>query len=267
VKKILIQLFRFLGFSVKVTTIPNLEKYKVHSQKSGLLLYDTPTGKYYLPGFVKKDFVANAIKQGELFDSEIIEVAEKFIKPGSSVLDVGANYGQMTVVLSKAIEKAGSGKVYSFEAEPFVGEILKHNIEINGCSNVQTHLNAVYDKAGEELIFPEPDFKQFDSFGSYGLDPTAKAGRKVKTITIDSLNIEEPVCFIKIDIQGADLFALRGAKQTILKHKPAIIFEYEEQFQEAFNTSFQDYVSFVDEIGYRFEKTYMAINFLIVPKD
>ena len=80
-----------------------------------------------------------------------------------------------------------------------------------------------------------------------------------------SLQIKEPISFIKVDIQGCDLFALQGAKETILKNKPAIIFEYEEQFQEEFNTTFNDYVEFVKSINYKFVKTYMDINYLVVP--
>lgn len=266
-KKILIELFSFFGFAVKLTRLKNLNKYKVKSDQLGLLLYNTPTGNYYLPDFVKKDEVANTIKKEEVFDQKIIDVAKKFITQDSSVLDIGADYGQMTIVLSKELSRVGKGKVYSFEAEPFVDSILTKNIQSNACNNVEIHLNTVYDKDGEELVFPEPDFKQFESFGSYGLDPTAKNGRSVKTITINSLKIEEPISFRKIDIQGAVLFALRWAKETILKHKPAIIFEYEEQFQQSFSTSLQDYVSFIDEIGYRFEKTYMEINYLTLPKD
>ena len=48
--------------------------------------------------------------------------------------------------------------------------------------------------------------------------------------------------------------------------KRHIIFEYEEQFQEEFNTSFQDYVDFVLSIDYKFLKTIQGINYLIVPK-
>ena len=71
---------------------------------------------------------------------------------------------------------------------------------------------------------------------------------------------------MKVDIQGSDLAALHGSINTIKKHKMPIIFEYEEQFQQDFNTSFQDYVDFVNSIGYKFIKTVQDINYLIVPR-
>lgn len=266
IKSGLIKLFDKLGFAVKITPLVS-ERYRIEKEKEGLSLYDTPTGKYYVPSFVKFDYVANTIKEGVCFDQEIIDIAKQYIKPHTAFLDIGANYGQMSVVLSKHMETIGSGKVYSFEAEPFVGHILEKNIAINGRKNIKAVLNAVYSKAGEKIVFPEPDFKRFSSFGSYGLAPGATEGRTVETITIDSLHISEPISFIKIDIQGSDLFALQGARETILKYKPAIIFEYEEQFQDEFKTSFNDYVEFVRSINYRFAKTVMEINYLIVPNE
>ena len=267
IKKLLIGIFKKLGFEVKVNKLAITEKYKIRSDKEGLNLYDTPTGKFYLPSDLKTDHVANTIKKGLCFDEEIIEVAKQYIKKDTAVLDIGANYGQMTVVLSKHIAGMGAGKVYSFEAEPFVGKVLQNNVEINHCRNVEVILGAVYYKAGEKVVFPEPDFKRFGAYGSYGIDPLATSGRTVETLTIDSLQIKEPISFIKVDIQGSDLFALQGAKETILKNKPAIIFEYEEQFQEEFKTGFNDYIEFVRSINYKFVKTYMGINYLVVPDE
>jgi FkbM family methyltransferase len=241
------------------------EKFKIKSEEKGLNLYDTPTGKYFLPSFLKKDSVANTIKRGLIYDEDIVGLAKKYITPNSSFLDVGANYGQMSVVLSKFIEGKGTGKVYSFEAEPFVGEIFQKNVEINNCKNIEIVLGAVHFKSGEKLIFPEPDFKRFDSYGSYGIDPLAANGRTVETLTIDSLNIQEKISFIKVDIQGSDLFALQGAKETILKNKPVILFEFEEQFQKEFKTNFNDYVDFVRSIDYKFVEILSLVNYLIVP--
>lgn len=266
-KKLLIALFRKLGFSVKITWLTVSEKFRIKSDKKGLDLYDTPTGKYYLPSGLKTDDVANTIKKGLLFDEAIINVVKKYYKKDSSILEIGANYGQMSVVLSRYISEQGNGRVYSFEAEPFVGEILKSNIAVNKCSNVQVILGAVFNKAGEKVIFPEPDLIKFPSYGSYGIDPQASTGREVETLTIDSLGIKDFISFIKIDIQGSDLFALQGAKETILKNKPAMIFEYEEQFQDQFNTSFNDYVDFVRSVGYTFAGTFMDINYLVLPSE
>lgn len=86
-------------------------------------------------------------------------------------------------------------------------------------------------------------------------------------MTIDSLNIQEPVSFMKIDIEGADLFALQGARETIMKNRMPIIFEFSQHMQNVFNTNFGEYVNFVNSINYRFEEIILKINFLILPNE
>ncbi len=71
---------------------------------------------------------------------------------------------------------------------------------------------------------------------------------------------------MKIDVQGGDLFALKGAKETIMRHQMPIIFEYEYLFEEELNLNFQEYVDFVNEINYKFERVINGQNYLILPK-
>jgi len=229
-------------------------------------LYETPTGRYYLPTDAPQDHVIQCIKNGGIFEPKIIETAKAYIWPGSTVLDVGANFGQMSVFFSRFV--GAGGEVHSFEADPFVYELLQKTLAANNCRNVTAHPGAVYDRPNQQLFYPVQDFKRAQAYGSCGIDPKATAGRTVKTLTIDGLNINTPVSFMKVDIQGSDLFALRGAVETIKRHRMPILFEFEQQFQAEFGTSFQDYVDFVNSISYRFEKVVMeieSINYLIVP--
>jgi hypothetical protein len=92
------------------------------------------------------------------------------------------------------------------------------------------------------------------------------AGQEVKSLKIDDLPIEKPVSFMKVDVQGCDLFAMQGASETIKKHKMPILFEFEQRFQNEYKTDFQDYVNFVDSIGYKFTEIIIEINYLIEAK-
>jgi len=228
-----------------------------------LSLYQTVIGDYYLPTNVSTDIVINAMREGRIFESEIIEVAKQFISLGSVVLDVGANFGQMTLVFADLVGE--EGQVFSFEADDFVHDILSKNISVSKHQNINSICKAVYDRNDQTIFFPVPDFKRFGSYGSYGLAPKAVNGRKVETITIDSLNIENQISFMKVDVQGSDLFVLKGAIDTINRHQMPIVFEYEEQFNDEFNTSFDDYLKFIESIDYRVEQIILGINYLIVP--
>jgi methyltransferase FkbM-like protein len=74
------------------------------------------------------------------------------------------------------------------------------------------------------MFYPVPDFRRFGSYGSYGLDSGAKDGRKVETITIGILNIQTQISFMKVDVQGSDLFVLRGSVETIKRKSDANYF-------------------------------------------
>jgi FkbM family methyltransferase len=232
--------------------------------KPALELVSNPAGQMFVPVFPDNDMIAAAIRSGRVFDEHIVQCASEYIRSGTTVVDVGANFGQMTLQFARLAGE--SGRVIAIEADDYVHHVLRQNLQVNGVENVTTVNKAAHVTPGLQVFFPDQDFVRFQSYGSYGLDPNARTGRSVETITVDSLNIEAPVSFMKVDVQGSDLFALQGAKQTILRHRMPIIFEYEEQFQAEFGTTFQDYVDFVLGVGYRFVKTVDDINFVIAPR-
>lgn len=241
-----------------------LKVYTGNSKFENLTYHPTPIANYYLPKNNKSDNIAFFMKRGSLFEPEVIETAKKYIKEGSGVLDVGANFGQMSLEFARIAGK--NGQVFCFEAQKSVFNVLTKNIEANPDRNVTPYYNAVYNKTGETLYFPDPDFEKFSTLGCFGLDPNSQKGTPIETITIDSLNIQKPISFMKVDVQGSDLFAMEGAIETINRNKMPILFEFEQQFQEQFGTTFQDYVDFVHKINYKFAYTVNLTNYLIVPK-
>lgn len=248
----------------------DLVRYRPEPPKSvrtrALSYFETATGNYYLPRDAEADLIAAEIKAGRVFDKEIVDVARQHAKPGTAMLDVGANFGQMSILFSDIV--GDRGKVYAFDADDFVFEILTKNVASNGRQDrIVPVFGAVHNVAGQTLYFPVQDFERWPTYGSYGIDYAGgKAGRPVPTLTIDSLEIAEPISFMKVDVQGGDLQAMQGARRTIAKNKMPIIFEYEYHFEKEYKLSFQDYVDFVAGIGYRFESVINGYNYLIVPR-
>ncbi len=258
-KKLIVKIFNKLGFEIYRITKPQKS-----SKSRNLNYHKTSTGNFYLPADAHQDVVAIAIKKNQVFEKEVVDLAAKYIKPGTAVLDVGCNFGQMSILFSKLV--GDKGKVYSFDADDWIFEIFTKNIAANNKNDIiKPHFGAVHNVIGETLIFPEQDFTEFGTYGSYGIDYNANAGREVKTLTIDSLNIQEPISFMKIDIQGGDLQGMQGAVETIKRNKMPILFEYEYHFEERFKLCFQDYVDFVTSIDYKFHKVINGHNFLIIP--
>lgn len=248
---------------IKTPHLRSIKKFKKTSDDTRFDYYKTPNGKYYLPKSFGSDSVANAIRCGKLFDAEILGIAKSYIKPNSTILDIGANYGQTAIEFSKI---AAGTTVFAFEAQQMIYDSLEKNISANLSNNVMCFHNTVYDTNNLELTYPEADLVKFSSPGSYGLDLEAKTGKLAKSITIDRLQFFSPVSFMKINGQETGLAAMKGAVNTISKHRMPIIFKYEKQLQTDFNTSFQYYVDFVESIHYKFLKTVDATNYLIVPK-
>ena len=258
IKKNILKIVEYLGYNITKRN----NKKTIYTKE--LKKYETKSGIYFLPKHAYSDVVVQTIISNQIFDEQIVNLASKYIKKGTTVLDIGSNFGQMAILFSEMTGDAG--KVYAFDADDFVYSVLQKNIETNNKKNIIPNYGAVHHSENVTLFFPLQDFQRFSAFGSYGIDYKNHRGRPVKTLTIDGLNIDSPISFMKVDVQGGDLFALQGAKNTIMKHKMPIVFEYEYLFEDELNFNFQQYVDFVNEINYKFEKVINGHNFLILPK-
>jgi FkbM family methyltransferase len=259
-KKVIRKITRKFGF--EIVKVDKDQKKTVKTDR--LSFYRTKTGNYYLPTDARTDEIAGAIKNNKIFDKSVYEIAKKYIKPGTTAIDIGSNFGQMAILMAGLV--GPKGVVHAFEADDFVFKVMEKNAKEN-FNNIVAHFGAVHDKSNETLYFPEQDFVHFGSYGSYGIDYVHGKGRPVKTIAVDDINFELPVSFIKIDIEGGELFALKGLVNTIKKYKMPIIFEYNSLYEESLNLSFQDFVDFVGRINYKFVKIVDNMNYLILPKD
>ena len=116
--------------------IPQVVSRRIGEER--VQLYETSTGRYYLPTDAPQDCVISCIKSGGVWEPEIVETAKAYMRPGITVLDVGANFGQMSVLFSRFV--GAGGQVHSFEADPFVYELLQKTLAANNCQNVTAHL-------------------------------------------------------------------------------------------------------------------------------
>jgi FkbM family methyltransferase len=261
IMQVIKKLFRQIGLEVRRL---NQEPPAKTIRSQDLSLYTTSTGKYYLPTRAKSDIIVRKIIDNEVFDEHIIKLAQQIVTDGTIVLDIGSNFGQLAVLMSKLVGTCG--KVFAFEADPFIYSVLKKNTDLNA-TNIEPIFGAVHVESGQTLYFPEQDFVEYGSYGSYGIDYVGGKGRPISTIAIDSIDFDRRVSFMKIDVQGGDLFVLQGARKTITKHRMPIVFEYEHAFEKSQDLCFQDYVDFVREIDYRFCRFIDGHDFLILPAE
>ena len=150
------------------------------------------------------------------------EVRKEFILKEGVAMDIGANCGMFTIYLAKML--GDNGKVISIEPERRNITLLKKNVELNKLKNVSIIEKGVYSKKGKMTFY-------LDDFGTGGHSLLKEDVKKKEIIRIDtidniikSLNIKK-INIIKMDVEGVEIDALKGAEKTIKKSRPKIIFE------------------------------------------
>jgi FkbM family methyltransferase len=137
---------------------------------------------------------------------------------GDIIIDAGVGWGDTTVYLAALANQKPTGHSYAFDIldEGFaaLSEQCRSNSDIN---NITPVLKALSDKDGEIVYIsaPSPGAKI----------ETKETERKVETISIDTFcnsNDLEKIDFIKMDIEGAEVPALKGASAVIRKFKPKL---------------------------------------------
>lgn len=170
-----------------------------------------------------------------------IETALQYVKKFDTFVDVGANVGLVTVPIANKFQN-----IHAFECVPETYECLRHNTENH--NNVKIYNVAVSNFIGEiEVAIPKTGGRTYSS----GWASISKERQdafedkdilKVKTITLDSLNLEG-LDFLKIDVEQAEMMVVKGALETIKKYKPII--EFENKRRENLHV-----VNLLESIGY-----------------
>lgn len=149
-------------------------------------------------------------------------VLRQLIRPGQTVVEVGANIGTHTVGLARA---CAPGPLYAFEPQRRVFQILCANLVLNDITNVFAYPEGAGEAAGYASI-PEMDYGGPGNFGGVELSEAAGLtdASKVRVTAIDDLPLA--AChLIKVDVEGWEAAVLRGAAQTIARHRPLLYVE------------------------------------------
>lgn len=146
---------------------------------------------------------------GQYSESEVA-MMRTFVRSGNTVVDVGANIGDLTVPLSRMV--GDSGRVYALESNPEIFNVLCANLALNSILNVRP-MNAFVATSDK-----------VDTGGVWG--PSAYVGTTWAPafVAIDSLDLKQ--CdLIKVDVDGKELEVLRSGEMIIEKFRPTLYFE------------------------------------------
>ncbi|MGH7934660.1 MAG: FkbM family methyltransferase [Candidatus Binataceae bacterium] len=139
----------------------------------------------------------------------------RFIRPGMTVYDVGAQAGFYTLTFSRLV--GGNGRVIAFEPCPNEARHLLDHVRMNALANVTVIEAAVSDRAGlAGFSFDRPRTEN-------ALCETAGAQLQVPTVTLDHVCAGMPAPdLVKIDVEGAEAAVLAGGSQTLRRFRPAL---------------------------------------------
>jgi FkbM family methyltransferase len=189
----------------------------------------------------------------ENFERAELRFVERLLRPGMTVLDIGAHHGLYTLLCSKCVGRRG--QVIAFEASPReVRRLLKH-VRINGCSNVRIEPHAVGSESGSaDLYVVNGSCNWGNSLRAPVLfESTFKI--PVQVCPVDDVLLElgiSRVDFIKLDVEGAELSALKGTARLLRGvARPAILVEVQDVRTQPWGYPSRAIVEFLTRAGYR----------------
>jgi FkbM family methyltransferase len=151
------------------------------------------------------------------FEPELARLCN-FCPSHGTALDVGAWYGPWTQALSRRLDR-----VVAFEPNPGVAALLERTAP----PNVRVVRAAASDSAGHETLWVPSTGMGTEAVASlHAGAATGDRGVRVATTTIDE-HAPEDVTMIKLDVEGAELAALRGARKTLANSRPVLLVELE----------------------------------------
>ena len=187
--------------------------------------------------------------KGSPWDACPVEAAEeatarRCVRPGDGVLDIGANIGLYTTLLSRLVGPAG--KVWAFEPNERLLPPLMKTVE--GLGNTTLYPYALSDHAGESVLYVPSDHTM-GSLADYSSAPDLAGWKeqiglsearavRCELRSIDGMvesGLIQPPDFIKCDVEGAELMVFRGGRQTLDRPEaPVVMFEALEACTKAF---------------------------------
>lgn len=147
------------------------------------------------------------------------QMLRQVIKDSFNCIDIGCHLGS---VLSEIVKIAPNQQHIAFEPIPYKAEWLKDKFP-----EVEVKQMALSDTPGQVTFYINPNFSGFSGLQPHQAQKDANLKEiTVKCETLDNILVpDRPVNFIKIDVEGAELPALRGAQNTLSRYQPTILFE------------------------------------------
>ena len=186
----------------------------------------------------------------KIYEKNETNFVKDSVNKGDIVIDIGANIGYYTLMFAKLV--GDTGKIYSFEPDPRNFFILEKNIQINGYNNVILEKKAVSNKLGKSTLYVNENSAESSMH---------KPNNVINEIYVDLITLDNyfevnsiTPDFIKIDIEGYELNALKGMESILQSsNKTKIMIEYNPLTKKELKSDPMDNLTFLSELGFKFK--------------
>jgi len=170
----------------------------------------------------KQDAVVSGALSLGCYETELLERFETALRPGMTVIDIGANIGLYTIIASRGVGPSGS--VIAIEPAQENCSFIERSLALNQMRNATVFQKALGDKNGLISLFlcsnNKADHRVYDKSGTRKSVPVemVRLDDLLKTTATSSVDV------IKMDVQGAEAFALAGMRETLRTNQGVKVF-------------------------------------------
>ena len=196
----------------------------------------------------------NLLFRGD-YEPHLTRLWNRLAARNAVAIDVGANIGAHTLTMASCV--GPGGRVLAFEPNPIVRKVLERNLALNGIDHVQVFDCALGSQRGSlPLRVPRRDSEEFSNLGLASLvaleTPHDLVNVDIRTLdeVVEAEGVER-IDVIKIDVQGYEMETLRGMRDCLAKHRPALAFEYDAWAWRQANVQPSEAFNFLDAAGYQ----------------
>lgn len=185
---------------------------------------------------------------GFVHESPELEAICKRLGHLSVVVDVGANIGTFAI----PVMRTTAARIIAIEPASSTFRLLNDNVRRNKADHAVTTIQAaIGEVAGNVVITTD---SQSANYVLSDQDAPRTGQERVPLVTLDTLLMNESqVDFIKVDVEGFELNVMRGARETLARHAPAVLLEVESRWTARFGYRPEDIFAFMAEAGYTYQ--------------
>ena len=197
-----------------------------------------------LKALVKK--LPIAFTKNQQYDAQTVRILQKICRPDSNCIDIGCHKGEMLDLILKFSPR---GKHFCFEPLP---DLFQGLIQKNYPKNCQFFDLALSRDKGEttfNYVISNPSYsgilrRRYDRTDEEDTTITVKTNLLDNVVPLDT-----HIDFIKIDVEGAEMLVLEGAKRTIERCKPIVVFEHGLGASDVYGTTPRQIFLFFEQCG------------------